>query len=284
MKKLKIVMAAVGILLLLGSVLTGCSESEIKGVKVVTTTSLLGQIVERIGGDKVHAVNIIPPSQCPGHFDVKPGDIQMLSDAPLFLMHGWQGEMFTDELVASANNPDLLTVVINAKAGENVNWMAPPVQKDGVDKVVAALSQVDSENSEFYKESADKYKTEVDEKAAELQVIITETNFADIKVICNEKLTGLVRWMGLDVIKTYGRPDELTSQIIRELVDTARAEGVVLFIDNLQAGADSAVQMANEAGCEQITFTNFPGGFDGTETWAKAIQYDVDLILEAISQ
>ena len=28
-------------------------------------------------------VNIIPPAQCPGHFDVKPGDIQKLADAVL---------------------------------------------------------------------------------------------------------------------------------------------------------------------------------------------------------
>ena len=49
-------------------------------LKVVTTTSLIEQIVKQVGKKKVDVVNIIPPSQCPGHFDVKPGDIQKLAE------------------------------------------------------------------------------------------------------------------------------------------------------------------------------------------------------------
>jgi zinc transport system substrate-binding protein len=197
-------------------------------------------------------------------------------------MHGWQGEMFTGELIASANNPDLITAVINANSGENVNWMAPPVQKDAVDKVVDALSRVDSENADAYEESADGYKGIIDAKAAEMEAIISDNNFSGIKVMCNEQLTGLVKWMGLDIVSTYGRPDSLTPQVVKDLVDLARAEGVVLLIDNLQSGAEAAAQMAEELGCARVTFTNFPGGYDGTETWEKAIEYDIELVVEAI--
>jgi zinc transport system substrate-binding protein len=90
--------------------------------------------------------------------------------------------------------------------------------------------------------------------------------------------------MGLDLVQTYGRPDSLTPQVLKDLVDTARAEGVVLFIDNLQAGVGAAAQLADEIDVDYVVFTNFPGGFDGTETWEKAIQYDIDLIVEVISK
>ncbi len=285
MKKSKLlIVAVITVILILSSIFGGCAESDTSRLKVVTTTSLLTQIVERVAGDMVDVVNIIPPSQCPGHFDVKPGDIQKLSDAQLFLMHGWQGEMFTGELIASANNPNLTAIQINAKVGENTNWMAPPVQQAAVDNIVAALSQVDSENKAAYEEAGAKYKSEIDAKTAEIEAIIADSNFAGIKVMCNEQLTGLVQWMGLDIVSTYGRPDSLTPQVVKELVDTARAEEVVLFIDNLQSGAEAAVQMAEEVGCKRVTFTNFPGGYDGTETWEKAIDYDIDLVLGAISQ
>jgi hypothetical protein len=31
-----------------------------------------------------------------------------------------------------------------------------------------------------------------------------------------------------------------------------------------------------------VTLSNFPGGFEGTETWAKAIERNVDLLIAAI--
>jgi zinc transport system substrate-binding protein len=102
--------------------------------------------------------------------------------------------------------------------------------------------------------------------------------------MCNEQLTGLVKWMGLNIVSTYGRPDSLTPQVVKDLVDLARAEEVVLLIDNLQSGAEAAAQMAEELGCSRVTFTNFPGGFDGTETWEKAITYDIDLVLGVIAK
>ena len=269
--------------LFLGIMSGGCAAEETSRIKVVTTTSLMEQIAIRVAGDMVDIVNIIPPAQCPGHFDVKPGDVQKLADADLFLMHGWQGEMFSEELIASADNPDLKTVVINAKVGENTNWMTPPVQKAAVDLITDALSQVDADNSAVYQENAADYKDAIDAKEAEIKTRISGENFASVNVMCNEQLTGLVRWMGLNIITTYGRPDSLTPQVVKELVDKARDEGVVLFIDNLQSGAEAAVQMAEEVGCKRVTFTNFPGGFDGTGAWEKAIDYDIALVLEAIS-
>jgi zinc transport system substrate-binding protein len=269
--------------LIAGLVFNGCGTEETSRLKVVTTTSLMEQVAIRVGGDMVDVVNIIPPAQCPGHFDVKPGDIQKLADADLFLMHGWQGEMFSEELIASADNPDLTTVVINAKVGENTNWMTPPVQKAAVDLIADALSQVDAGNSAAYQEKAVDYKAAIDAKEAEIKGRLARENLAVVNVMCNEQIAGLVQWMGLNIVSIYGRPDSLTPQVVKELVDTARKEGVVLFIDNLQSGADAAAQMAEELGCKRITLTNFPGGFDGTETWEKAIDYDVELLLDTIS-
>ncbi len=284
MKKYLVIVGVLILGLAAGVFQGGCTEEETSGIKVVTTTSLMEQIVLKVGGDMVDVVNIIPPAQCPGHFDVKPGDVQKLADADLFLMHGWQGEMFTDELIASADNPDLVTSVINAKAGENVNWMAPPVQKAAVDNIAEALKQVDGANSEAYQENADAYKAEIEAKEAAIKAQLADEGLDGVKVMCNEQLTGLIKWLGLDLVTTYGRPDSLTPQVVKEFVDMANAEGVVLFIDNLQAGAEAAVQMAEEVGCKRIVFTNFPGGFEGTETWEKAISYDIDILLEAISE
>ncbi len=269
--------------LVVASILGGCKPAKTSQLKVVTSTSLITQIVERVGGNLVDVVNIIPPAQCPGHFDVKPGDIQKLADADLFLMHGWQGEMFSQDLIASANNPDLTVVNINVKVGENTNWMAPPVQQAAVDKITTALSEVDAENTAAYQELAAEYKDSVAAKEADIEAKLAEEDLASINVMCSDMLVGFGQWTGLNIVATYGEPDSLTPQVVRELVDEGREEKVTLIIDNLQSGQDAGAGIAEELGCQRIILSNLPGGFDNTETWEKAIDYDIELILEAIA-
>ncbi|MDO9573507.1 MAG: zinc ABC transporter substrate-binding protein, partial [Candidatus Contubernalis sp.] len=86
MKKHPVLITGILVLgLVAASILGGCTPAATAKLKVVTSTSLIASIVERVGGDRVDVVNIIPPAQCPGHFDIKPGDIQKLADADLFI-------------------------------------------------------------------------------------------------------------------------------------------------------------------------------------------------------
>jgi zinc transport system substrate-binding protein len=264
------------------SVLGGCSPATTSKLKVVTSTSLLASIVERVGDDRVDVVNIIPPAQCPGHFDVKPGDIQKLADADLFLMHGWQGEMFSQELIASANNPDLIVAV--PKIDIPGSWMAPPVQLNAIDKITAILSQADEKNSSAYQKSAAELKSKFETKEAGIKAKLAKEDLSSINVMCAEMLVEFVQWSGLNVIATYGRPDSLTPQVVKELVDKGREAKVTLIIDNLQSGQDAGAGIAEELGCKRVILSNFPGGFDNTETWEKAIDRNIELLLETIAQ
>ena len=283
MKRNSIVITAILVLsLALASLISGCSPAGTAKLKVVTSTSLIAQIVERVGGETVDVVNIIPPAQCPGHFDVKPGDIQKLTDAEMFLLHGWQGEMFSQELIDSANNPDLTVVTLDIPSNPQSNWMTPSVQQAATDRVAAALSQVDVENSGAYQASAAEYKNTIAAKEAEITSKLAEANLSNINVMCADMQAAFLNWVGLNVVTFYGRPDSLTPQVVRELVDKGRAENVTLIIDNLQSGQDAGAGIAEELGCKRIILSNFPGGFDNTETWEKAIDRNIELILEAV--
>jgi ABC-type Zn uptake system ZnuABC Zn-binding protein ZnuA len=102
MKKVGVLFIAVLVLSLVAGVLAaGCSTAESSKIKVVTSTSLMEYIVQQVGGEHVEVVNLVPPNQHPGNFDVKPADIQKLADARLFLLHGWPGEGYADKLISS---------------------------------------------------------------------------------------------------------------------------------------------------------------------------------------
>jgi zinc transport system substrate-binding protein len=258
----------------------GCTEKTPAKLKVTTTTSLMAIIAQDVGGNKIEVANIIPPAQCPGHFDVKPSDIQLMTDARLFLMHGWQGEMFSSDLITSANNPNLTVVVINTQG----NWMTPHVQIQATKDITQTLCEVDEDNKAYYQDNAEKRERIIQDKGNEMKAKLEASNTSEINVLCTEQQTGFVQWAGFNVIATYGRPDELTVQKKAELVDQGKETNVALIIDNLQSGASTGVQTAQEIGADQVTLSNFPGGFSNTETWDKAIEKNVDLLLEALKE
>jgi len=285
MKKSNILAIATLVLgLVIAPIPGGCAPAETSRLKVVTSTSLIAQIVERVGGEMVDVVNIIPPAQCPGHFDVKPGDIQKLADADLFIMHGWQGEMFSQDLIVSANNPDLTVVKLDIPSNPQSNWMTPSVQQEATEKITTALCQVDTKNSAAYQQLAAEYKDKIATKEARMKDRLAEVNLSDVNVICSGMQAAFVRWAGLNIVATYGRPDSFTPQVVKELIDKGREAKVTLIIDNLQSGQDAGAGIAEELGCQRIILSNFPGGFDNTETWEKAIDRNIELILEAVAQ
>jgi ABC-type Zn uptake system ZnuABC Zn-binding protein ZnuA len=257
----------------------GCTGGEASaGLKVVTTTSLISSIVEKVGGDKVEVASIIPAAQCPGQFDVEPGDVKMLSDAKLFLMHGWQGELFTQQLIQSANNPALNIISLNIQG----NWMVPAVQAQAVGNITSTLSQIDPQNAVYYESNAESELAAITAKENELRAKLA-ANLSQIKVICDEQITGLAQWAGFNVVASYSSPVDIDE--LRGLIDQGKQAGVTLVIGNLQSSAsDEAETIANGIGAAYVTLSNFPGGFDNTETWEKAIEKDVNLLLETLAK
>jgi len=279
-KKYWLLLVILVLILVANLFLGGCTSKEIEKLQVVTSTSLLAQIVERVGSEKVDVVNIIPPAQCPGHFDVKPGDIQKLADADLFLMHGWQGEKFTDDLIASADNSDLSVHKVNVEG----NWMTPQVQLQAIDIITGIISQADAEHGADFQKNADNFKAAVNAKGAEMAEKLAEANISEINVMCAEQQAGFVQWAGFNIVATFGRPDELTPQVVKELVDKGREGDVTLIIDNMQSGQDAGAGVAEELGSARVILSNFPGCYENTETWEKTIEYNVELLLTAIGQ
>jgi len=257
---------------------SGCTLADTSRLKVVTTTSLLTHIVEQVGGDRVEVTNFILPTQHPGDFDVKPGDIKKLADADLFFWHNWPGEVFVSGLIESADNPDLTVVAIEIKG----NWMTPSVQQEAADEVAIALSRVDNQNVKAYEKGAAEYKEIVTAKTTEISTL-TDVDFSSIKILVSFWQVGFASWVGFDVISTYG-PAELTISDTRELVDKGRKAGVILVVDNLQSGRDTGKTLAEELGAERVILSNFPGGYGSGGTWEEEIDYNINLILETVDQ
>jgi zinc transport system substrate-binding protein len=114
---------------------------------------------------------------------------------------------------------------------------------------------------------------------------LQDAGVANVKVICAEMQAGFVSWAGFDVVATFGRPEDLTPAQVADLIAQAREAGVALVIDNLQSGSTTlGTSMEQDIEAIPVTISNFPGGLENTETWEKAIDKNVDLLLGALNE
>ena len=246
---------------------------------IMAGSSLINNIIQDVAGGKLKARILVPPGMCPGHYDVKPSDVETLANSKALIIHSWQQNMKNiTGLVEAADNPDLDVKVIDVKG----NWMAPPVQAEAVNKIAQALGEIDPENSAYYQERANERAQAILARGEQIQGKLKEAGVSEIKVTCAQMQAGFITWAGFDIVATYGRPEELSVAEVEKLVVEAREAGVTMVIDNLQSGATATSEaMARDIGATQVTLSNFPGGFADTETWEKAIDKNIDLLLKA---
>ncbi len=254
-----------------------CSHSS---PDIVAGSSLIASVAEDLANNKLEVHNLIPPGMCPGHYDLKPSDIETLANSKALIIHNWQQDKANIiGLIEAAHNPNLTISIIDITDAP----MIPEVQAETVTRVAQILSEIDPANSAYYQERADGRVPAVLAKGNEIEGRLQEAEVNRVKVICSGMQAEFISWAGFEVVATYGRPEELSIAEVEQLITQARQAGVALVIDNLQSGeAMASKTMAQDIGAVQVTISNFPGGFEGTETWEKAVDKNVDLLLEAL--
>ena len=249
---------------------------------IVAGSSFITNIIQDVANNKVEPRTLIPPGVCPGHYDVKPSDIEALANSTALFIHNYQQnyENVTGAIEA-AENPDLIITVLNVTG----NWMVPAVQAEAVDKIAQVLGEIDPENAAYYQQGAADREQAILAYGEQVKNTFQQAGVDGVKVICAEMQAGFVRWAEFDVVATYGRPEDLSVLQMEELIADAKEAGVALVIDNLQSSATAtSAAMAQDIGAIPVTISNFPGGFENTETWEKAIDKNVDLLLEALNE
>ena len=260
----------------------GCPQDTQPSVDIMAGSSFITNIIQDVADGKVETRTLIPPGLCPGHYDLKPSDIEALANSKALFVHSYQqGFQNIVGAIEAAQNPDLIIVAINVTG----NWMTPAVQAEAVSKIAQALGEIDPENAAYYQDKATERAQAVLAKGEEVENRLLEAGVEQVKVICADKQKGFVEWAGFDVVAILGRPEDLTVLEVEELIVEAKEAGVALVVDNLQSGTiGSSESIALDIGAIQVTISHFPGGFENTETWEKAIDKNVDLLLEALNE
>ncbi|MCD6352790.1 MAG: zinc ABC transporter substrate-binding protein [Proteobacteria bacterium] len=248
-------------------------EEKQNKIKIVATTSMIGSITKAIGEDQLEVVTIVPSGMCPGHFDICPKDAKLIEEAQVVLEHGFEGELFLDNMLRSNRNQDLKRLSLKVEG----NLMVPEIHLQAVDEIAEFLGAIDPEHNDLFMLQAAMYKKKVNDLGKEIKQKLKKLNVKNIKVICSRMQAEFLEWLGFTAIASYGRQEELSPKDFLEITRIAKKENVKIVIDNLQSGSNVGKQLAEDIGGRDVVLTNFPLG----DSYLESLKENVDKVIQA---
>ncbi len=241
-------------------------------IRIVTSTSDISLVVKALAPDEVEVVNIIPGGMCPGHFDLSPGEANLIFTSDLILYHGFETWFKKVE--------DLRTgiKVIDLKTDEN--WMIPEVYCKGASEICDILKEeCGSVNPDIVE--IDKNYKRLKIKIDSLSVLVSKRSksLKGIEVICNEHQKDFLEFLGMKVVSVFSPGDELSIKEISEVIKIGKEKDVKIIVDNLQSGWKVGETLAKELEGTYIILSNFPDERGYEET----LLGNIDTLLENLS-
>ncbi|WP_019166244.1 metal ABC transporter substrate-binding protein, partial [Staphylococcus delphini] len=172
-------------LVILSVLLAACginkgNESEHK-LKIVTTNSILYDMTKNITGDDAEIYSIVPVGQDPHEYEIKPKDVQALTDADVIIYNGFNlesGNGWFEKALKQANKSIKDDTVIQAsknvkpiylKQGEksehNIDphaWLSLGNGIEYVKTIKAALENVDKTHAKDYDKQGSEYLSKLE--------------------------------------------------------------------------------------------------------------------------
>lgn len=281
MKLIKSLRRSISICILALCIALGCAVSAYASqsrIQLTATTSIMGCLLRDVGGRWVRVTVLMPPGSCPGHYDMRPEDARILSRGASLFVHGYESTIPKIVESSSLSGKKVHTIKVTG------NWLLPSVYAKAAKEVARELDKIDPTNQREYKRLQSVVEHRTQNVNHNLQASLKRARIAGTPVLCSDQIAPLLRWMGLSVVGTYGRAEDLTPQVLHRLLATGRKSRVRLVVDNLQSGPTTGSQLASELGVRRIVLSNFPGGFAATPTWETCLRDNVRRIVSCISK
>ncbi|MEU1543283.1 zinc ABC transporter substrate-binding protein [Actinacidiphila glaucinigra] len=276
---------------------TGSAASASK-VTVVASTNVYGDIVERIGGDRVDVTSIISdPAQDPHSYEAGTRNQLALSKAKVVVENGGGYDDFVDRMLGSGNaSAEVINAVEvsgrTAPAGGELNehvWYDFPSVSKVADRIADALGKADPDNAGTFTKNAAAFKkslTALEEKEASLKsahagdgVAITEP----VPLYLLEA-SGLANRTPEEFSEAVEEGDDVSAKVLQATLDLFSGKKVKALVYNQQtsgAQTEKVKSAADAAGVPVVPVTEtLPDGKDYL-TWMND---NVDALADALNK
>jgi ABC-type Zn uptake system ZnuABC Zn-binding protein ZnuA len=273
------------------------STSPQAAVKVVTTTTVFADIVQRVGGDRVAASSIVPPGVGPEDYEPKPDDAKKLADAKLVVSNGVGLDDFLDDLLAAGSaegTPRLVlgdgipSVTIDGEENPHF-WLDPNLVKQYYLPAIAAkLSGIDPAGKATYDANVVAYGAELDALDTELKAKVGQIPEANRKLVTfHDAFPYFAKHFGFELVGVIleNPGQEPTAADLAALVEKVKAAGVKAVFSEAQFNSKLSETLAQEAGITKVVTTlyNDALGPAPADTYLGLMRWNVDQIVAALS-
>jgi ABC-type Zn uptake system ZnuABC Zn-binding protein ZnuA len=301
--------------LVLIAIIASCSEQKpqddeqntdgaMSPLKVVATTTILGDVVEVIGGEHIDLDVILPPGADPHAYQITPQDVAALDDADLVFKNGLGLETFLETVL---NNIGEDAEVISVSEG--ITILSPPGSNDDGEEnadphvwfdpgnvtiwtgnIEAALTDADPDNAETYHDNAESYR----EKLQELDDWIAD-RFEQLPVekrlivTDHDSLGYLVHRYGLELIGTvvpgFSTQAQPSAKELAALLDIIEQRGITAVFISDSTNSSLAEQIARDSGIRLVPLKtgSLTPASGSAPTYLDFMRLNIETITDALS-
>ncbi|MBN1943088.1 MAG: zinc ABC transporter substrate-binding protein [Phycisphaerae bacterium] len=254
--------------------LPGCERSAGPGgADVAASNSLLECAAKDLLGGDASVLRLAEPGMCPGHFDIRPSQVQQLRRCCVLLRMDFQESM--DAKLAGAAEAGLKIVPVHITGGlcEPASYLAACKQ------TAEALVGVGLLKKEIAAERLRRIEDRM--KKLSVQCLKEMEPLKNESVICSVHQEAFCRWLGLDVVATFRGTDVESVKRLDKALQAGKEKQAKLVVANRPEGRRCADFLAERLEAKAAVFDNFPATNEGQPSFDDMVRDNIKKLLEA---
>lgn len=284
----------------------GSSAPVVSGdnLKVVASTTIVGDVVAQVGGDMIDLTVLFPPSTDPHTFEPRPQDIAAISNAQVIFISGLGLEEALEPTLEANVSGTVVQVSdgINARAldgeagdehehksGDPHTWTDPNNVIIWTENIAAALAKADPTNAAAYQANADAYIASLRDLDAWIRSEVAQIPPERRKLVTDHYAFGyFADEYGFEqigaLVGSFSTNASPSAQEIATLEDTIRAQHVPAVFVGTTVNTSLAEQVAQDTGTKIVPV--YTGSLTAPEgdagTYLAFMHYNVTAIVSAL--
>ncbi|MBE7501203.1 MAG: zinc ABC transporter substrate-binding protein [Verrucomicrobiales bacterium] len=247
------------LLLTASLVLSGCQRAkpDPSVLRIATTTSYLEAVAQDLLGADLQVVRLAEPGACPGHFDIRPSQVQELRQCRLLLRFDFQQSLDARLAHLSADGPHVVEVAPGGGLSRPDRYLlacrqaADHFVRHGLLTQTSAAARVET------------IAQRLTELARDATNQIARAELRGAAVLASVHQREFCEWLGLNVAATFRGADTAGIRDLETAIAAGKLAPVRLVIANRPEGRRTADALAARLGGAVVVLDNFPSVQDG---------------------
>jgi len=265
------------------------------GIKVLATTSCLGDIVQNVAGDRLTIETLLPEGMDPHSFEPTPRDAVTIAESRVIVIDTYGLEPQVDRLIEGVGNGNQRVIV--AAEGLEVRysegqadphfWLDPMNVRGYVTNIAAGLSAVDPTGEATYRANADAYTRDLVELDSWIRSQVETVPLERRLLVTNHESLGyFAERYGFQIVgtifSTAGVEGVPSAQQLTRLIEDIKASGAPAVFLEMGSTGELADQVAREAGVGVVTDLHTHSLSEDAPTYIEMMRWNVGRMVEAL--